>query len=292
MPDREEQLLQAFGHPAPPGAITQRQFDDHEPALHRIAAPDAAPSDSDLILYCYDLRFVPLQADLFRWAFLILLGRWRQRLLEGDRGSFTENFYYAVTTPRYGSGRWLLEEMCPPRVQQSVYDYLRGTLLDRIDAEQTLSCVGMSAPTYSWFEGLTFLGCFVPEFGSFWSSWWSIKTTGRAVAAVQYASCLLFDASDNPVFAPWTSHGGGGPPCLWSLGGMGTAEHWLASNIDELRAVLTPQSLVDVAGAPARSPRARGGQPSLGACPALPGPSRQANRSVAAIPGRAVPHFV
>jgi hypothetical protein len=70
-----------------------------------------------------------------------------------------------------------------------------------------------------------------PDLGSLWTAWWSLETVGRAVAAVQYISCLMYPENENPVFAPWTPDGGGGPPCLWDSEGHSYQHCWQSPNI-------------------------------------------------------------
>jgi hypothetical protein len=79
-----------------------------------------------------------------------------------------------------------------------------------------------------------------------WSGWWSIETVGRAVATVQYVSCLMYPEDENPVFAPWTPDRGGGPPCLWEFGGHLYEHRWLDPNIRFLQRMLNPKA-IDIA---------------------------------------------
>ena len=79
-----------------------------------------------------------------------------------------------------------------------------------------------------------------------WTAWWSLGSVGRAIAAVQYVSCLLYAATDNPVFTPWTRVGGGGPPSLWEFAGHLYTHRWQEPNVSFLREALTPHAVVDV----------------------------------------------
>src|SRR5216684_7716999 len=55
------------------------------------------------------------------------------------------------------------------------------------------------------------VGVLLPDVDRLWGAWWSLNTFGRAIAAVQYISCLIYPENENPVFAPRTPNGGGGP---------------------------------------------------------------------------------
>lgn len=63
---------------------------------------------------------------------------------------------------------------------------------------------------------------------------------------MQYASCLLYGETDNPVFTPWTRVGGGGPPSLWEFEGHLYTHRWQEPNVSFLRETLTPRAILDV----------------------------------------------
>jgi hypothetical protein len=79
-----------------------------------------------------------------------------------------------------------------------------------------------------------------------WTAWWSLDTVGRAIAAVQYLSCLMYPENENPVFSPWTPNGGGGPPCLWEFEGHLYAHRWLEPNVTFLRKALDERTVQEV----------------------------------------------
>ncbi len=60
-----------------------------------------------------------------------------------------------------------------------------------------------------------------------------------AVCSVQYMSCLLYDDEENPVFAPWTPAGGGGPPSLWEVDGDIYDQSTHSANIEFLKTTLS-----------------------------------------------------
>jgi hypothetical protein len=86
----------------------------------------------------------------------------------------------------------------------------------------------------------------LPDLEQLWNDWWVLKAVGRAVAAVQYVSCLMYGEHENPVFSPWTPNGGGGPPVLWAFEGHLYDHRWLEPNISFLRKALTPGSVEDL----------------------------------------------
>jgi hypothetical protein len=56
----------------------------------------------------------------------------------------------------------------------------------------------------------------------------------------------MYPATENPVFAPWTPDGGGGPPCLWQFEGHLYNHRWLDPNVAFLAKKLTSQRVRDV----------------------------------------------
>jgi hypothetical protein len=78
----------------------------------------------------------------------------------------------------------------------------------------------------------------LPDVDRAWGTWWSLDTVGRAIAAAQHISCLMYPENENPVFAPWTPNGVGGPPCLWEFEGHLYTHRWLEPNIAFLKKAL------------------------------------------------------
>lgn len=122
---------------------------------------------------------------------------------------------------------------------------MRESILEEIDDQQGLSYKGMGARPYRWSTALTTHGVLLPDVNQLWTAWWSIDTIGRAVAILQYISCLMYRENENPVFAQWTREGGGGPLCLWEFGGHLYEHRWLEPNVRFLRRILNPQKVND-----------------------------------------------
>ncbi len=87
-----------------------------------------------------------------------------------------------------------------------------------------------------------------------------MHTIGRAVAALQYISCLMYPDKANPMFAPWTCRDGGGPPCLWHFEGHLYNHRWLEPNVAFLRGALTPSA---VRGALSKAVERLSGEPEV-----------------------------
>lgn len=123
---------------------------------------------------------------------------------------------------------------------------MRQTILEEIDDQRGLAFQGMNARPYRWIGALTTYGVLLPDMEGLWATWWSLGTVGRAIAAAEYISCLMYPDNENPVFAPWTPKGGGGPPCLWEFEGHLYTHRWLPPNVEFLKRTLNARGVCDV----------------------------------------------
>ncbi|MDQ3031524.1 MAG: hypothetical protein M3Y87_03840 [Myxococcota bacterium] len=179
------------------------------------------------------MTYQPLQPDLFRFLLPVCLDAWAEDLQgRGPYAGFVEQLYPALVRSR------CLDTMLDTRERDAVYAFLRAAILEVIDREQALSFSGMHASPYRWIAAFTTHGVLAPDVDALWTEWWSLATSGRAVAALQYASCLAYDASHDPVFAPWTRDGGGGPPTLWDYAGHLYEDRWRPENVAFLERTL------------------------------------------------------
>ena len=120
---------------------------------------------------------------------------------------------------------------------------MRESILEEIEDQRGLSYRGRGARPYRWIRALTTFGVFTPDIDRLWTVWWLNDTVGRAIGTVQYVSCLMYPANENPVFAPWTPDGGGGPPCLWEFSGHLYSHRWMETNLRFLRETLHVESV-------------------------------------------------
>jgi hypothetical protein len=244
--DAIARVRRAFGDPAPLAAegVWQKPFDYDTAHLHRLAvlAPDAPAAPEDLVAYALDFKYEQIQKDLFLHVLPFCLRAWHEDLTSpfGRYETFVDEFYPALL--RGGVFDGVLNQ----REAAAVGDYMRDAILAQIDAQQTLSSKGSKAPVYAWFHALSTYGLLRPDMETLWSAWWSVGTVGRALAAAQYASCLIYDETANPVFDAWTREHGGGPPCLWHYRGHVLEERWRDPNLEMLERTLTPDGVRDV----------------------------------------------
>jgi len=219
-----------------PKQITQEPFDCDPGHYRRLCdLGDAVPSGSDLVDYALDMKYMELQPELLRYLAPVLLTAWRKDLFEGGEAGycgFVEEFWPALLT---GSA---LTKVFTETERDAFITYMRDSILDRLDAEESLHFSEMSASPYRWIQALVFYGTLFSDVELLWTEWWQMKTSGHAVASFQYACALMYEADRNPVFDPWTKDKGGGPPALHSCGAMIFNIGWKQENLGFLKSTL------------------------------------------------------
>jgi hypothetical protein len=169
-----------------------------------------------------------MDSALFAHVLPFCLEAWREDLCgtNSGYGGFVEHFYPVL------AGRHVFDEHLTAKQGAAVAGFMRESILDEIDGQRGLAFQGMMSRPYRWFRALTTYGVLLPDVERLWTEWWSLSTVGRAVAAVQYVSCLMYADGENPIFAPWTPDRGGGPPCLWGFEGHLYSHRWLEINVE------------------------------------------------------------
>ena len=241
--NKQVELHRKLGAMRPPDKITQEAFEGNDQHLHRLVrlCPGEEPRGDDLWEYIHDLRYAHIQGPLLTYLLPFCLKAWRDDLrgIEGHGGTI-EHFYAVL------ADRQIFDLHLSARQGQAVSEFMRQAILEEIDDQRGLKFQGSRAIPYRWFRGLTTYGVIRPDLSRLWNTWWALETVGRAIAAVQYVSCLMYGENENPVFAPWTPDGGGGPPSLWEFEGHLYSHRWLQSNVDFLKEILTAQRVGDV----------------------------------------------
>jgi len=220
-----------------PSSITQEPFDyDPGPYKRLCMLQGDHPQASDLVNYALDMKYMELQPDLLRYLAPLLLTAWRRDLFEGDAagyGGFVENFWPALL-------RGVALKTVFTEGERVVFTgYMRNSILDRMDVENSLQFSGMGASPYRWVRSLVSYGVLFSDVETLWDEWWQTKTPGHAIAQFQYTSALLYEAEKNTVFAPWTRDKGGGAPALWECGCQMFDVGWTEENLSFLRRTLS-----------------------------------------------------
>jgi len=233
-----QELLRALGKPKPPRSFTQRPFDYDPSHYQRLCAPGGGNAAAgDLYDYALDLTYIEdIQLDLFRYVIPKCLQAWQVNLqASGHSGyeGFVEQFLAALAQ-RQGFVGFL-----PREQHEAIAKFMSDAILDKIDQENKLTFSGMAASPYAWINSIAALGTAFPCIPALWREWWDMHTRGQAYAVLQYASCLMYFSTDNPVFSPWSPERGGGPPCLWETGAFIDRQSWLADNVVFLKKTLS-----------------------------------------------------
>jgi len=257
--DRMVTLRRAYGRASPPERIKQEAFDHDDRHLRRLARlrPEERADVKDLWEYTQDLLYTEIDNSLFAHVLPFCLEAWREDLCgtNSGYGGFVEHFYPVL------ADRHVFDEQLTPKQSAAVAEFMRESILDEIDDQRGLAFKGAMSRPYRWIRALTTYGVLMPDLEQLWANWWLVNTVGRAVAVVQYASCLMYISTENPVFAPWTPNQGGGPPQLWEFAGHLYKHRWRDANVDFLRRTLTVDVVSNVL---ARADEFLVGQPERG----------------------------
>jgi hypothetical protein len=204
--------------------------------------PGDQAEPGDLWDYSQDLLYTEIQGPLLAYLLPFCLEAWGQdvRGAQQGYGGFVEHFYSVL------ANRHIFDECLKPAQTAAAAEFMRQTILDEIDDQRGLAYQGNNARPYTWISAFTTYGVLLPDLGLLWREWWLLTTVGRAIAAVQYLSCLMYPESENPIFAPWTCDGGGGPPCLWEFAGYLYSHRWLDPNIDFMKTILNVDQVSEV----------------------------------------------
>jgi hypothetical protein len=234
-------LRRAFADIAPPSLITQDPYDTTTKRLRCLARlhPGDQPQAGLLREYAEALLYGhEIQSSLLVFVLPFCLEAWREDLRGTNTGygGFVENFYPMLANKN------IFDLHLKPKQTAAVSDFMRDSIIEEVDHQRGLRYRGASSRPYSWVRALTTYGVLLPDIEHLWNTWWSIDTVGKAVAVVQYVSCLMYSEYENPVFVSWTPDAGGGPPCLWEFEGHLYTNRWLENNVAFLKKSLDPES--------------------------------------------------
>lgn len=226
-------MLNVLGPSPKPGAVWQRQFDGHDDQLAEMAKADWDRLDAYLWYYILDLAYQPLQPDLFRHCFPACLKLWYESLMANeDAARGDAELHNALDR---GQAH---QTMMSDDERRRLYDFFRDGMLDRIEAERGFVCEPGANAANAWIRRFNSLGKTVPVIPQIWGDWWRLDSPGKAVAAVMYASGLVFFGSENPIYI-WTPKRGGGGPYLTYCDSWIYDHGWREDNLTFLRQTLT-----------------------------------------------------
>ncbi|WP_239320849.1 hypothetical protein [Epibacterium sp. Ofav1-8] len=242
-----EKLLETLNWPKAPSEIWQEPFDRIRGHCERIANTTEPTDLFDFCDFFLDYQYMEVQEDLLAFGFPKALEAWaRQELSHPD--------------PRRFKGTWHFEGMWDALAYRPIYpeffnkqqyramtDFFVHVLLVRMGREEFLSFRGSEASPYEWIRLHDELIWLFPVAEQIWDEWWSFKTPGMAVCAVQWLSALLYEEDENPFFEPWNSLEGGGAPNLTRIDHLSNGIDHLSketapsANTEFIRSTLTPK---------------------------------------------------
>jgi hypothetical protein len=226
-----------FDNPRPPQTVTERQFDYANEVLDQLArTPHTQIDFHDLWYYHHDLASVELQPDLFDYLFPACLMYWHVSLmLNKSCGGGDIEFHQAI---QQGN---ILEKMVTPERRNLIYEFFRDSFLERLDAERGFACSSPRDLEDGWLSRFNVLGCVIPRIDLLWNAWWSLETPGRAVAALEYCSGLMYLGWDNPLYRHISRFVGQVWPMLDDNPSRIPEDGWMRVNLDFLSATLTAE---------------------------------------------------
>lgn len=234
-----ERLIETLEASIPPKKIWQKPFDGNSAHYKRLCSLNGAdPDGMDLVDYAHDMLYegTPLQTDLLRFLLPICLKAWKNDLFSkqpSQYGGFVEYFSAALAR------RTDFVEILGPKGYRGITDFMRDSILDRINQERELHFEGANSSPYQWFYALGSFAVIFADLEQLWTQWWQMKTPGHAVAALQYMSCLIYKDSENPIFSPWRGDIGGGAPALNETDGFIYDRGWHPQNLAFIESTLS-----------------------------------------------------
>ncbi len=236
-----ERSRSIFGNPPKPNRVTEKQFDGFDHELKRIGTLDWSEiEDGDLWYYIHDLSYMELQKDLFNYLFPVCLNYWYQSLLRSESAECGDaELHYAI---HHGN---ILKKMTTKSQTEEIYNFFHDGFIDRVELERGFKYSGTKTPAYGILYRFNSIGYIAPIIGAIWTTWWNMDHPGKAVAAIKYASGLIYMKGGNPIFGEWTCNEGGGGPYLTESDACIYDASWLHENIDFMRKTISVEYIQD-----------------------------------------------
>ncbi|SQI39864.1 Uncharacterised protein [Leminorella richardii] len=234
-----KQCRYLFGNPPPPAYVWEHEFDYCDKELQQLAVKDWRQIQAAELTgyYLLNLTYVdPLQPEVFRYLFPVCLAVWCESMIDGHH---FEDFLYAVHRGN------ILDRMLTPKEKEGVLNVLCDGFLHRLEQERGFVYTGFQTPAYLWLYAFNELGATQPVIETIWQRWWTLDSPGKAVSAMMYASGLIYEEGENPIFRPWSKTHGGGGPYLAELNHHFDGNGWLPENLAFFKKTLTAERLLE-----------------------------------------------
>jgi hypothetical protein len=120
---------------------------------------------------------------------------WHLSLMRNEACSHGDSeFHYGVHRGR------VFEKMMTQDRREAVFDFFRDSFLERLDAERAFAGSESGFPKFDWMSRFNSISVVAEVTALIWIPWWSLDTPGRAVAALEYCSALMYPSNENPFF--------------------------------------------------------------------------------------------
>lgn len=234
-----ERMSAVLGAEPKPGPIWQKQFDGMDETLRKIAQCDWQDIQAaDLWEYTLDMAYQDLQPDLFRHVFPACLKFWYDTLMADESAEVGDSDLHRSLI----RGN-ILARMLNEAERQRLLGFFVEGMLDRMDLERGFE--GGAGSASAWISRFNSLGLVAPVIPALWTNWWSMKTPGSAICAVQYASGLIYCRGENPLYPARTPMDGGGGPDMTEWDAQVFDSVWCDSNLAFLRSILSPGYVIE-----------------------------------------------
>lgn len=226
-----------FGYAENPVVVYENQFDNFDEELKTLAeTPYDEIQHDDLWYYLHDLAYMELQPDLFAYLFPTCLDFWYESLMNNqDAGVGDSEFHYSLLKGN------ILEKMVNEKQRTAIIDFFIDGFLDKVDLEKNLVQTEITNSIYDHYNQVyrfNSLGYIMP-IDNLWDKWWNIDSEGKAISVIKYASALIYESDNNPLFKD------GFGPFLAQSDSQIYDESWLKQNIEFLKNTLNPEFILN-----------------------------------------------
>lgn len=206
-----EHCRQIFGDVQPPSYVWEKEFDYCDEGLQALARKDWKQINSHELGVYYVLNLVyvePLQPELFNYLFPIYLAIWSEELISSSEYFYHHEIHNIFSRP------YIWQEMMDAKQRAAVYAFMVDSVLKHLQSERGFVYSTGQTPDYFWLDEFNELGHSSPIIEPIWQRWWQLDHPGKAVSALMYASCLIYEEHENPLFPAKKGKSGGRVPEL------------------------------------------------------------------------------
>lgn len=203
-------IREIFGNPTPPAKVTEAQFDDFQDYLEKTASkPWHEIDQEDYWHYLLDLKYQPLQQDLFDYLFPAFLIKWWEGMQNRTGGPEAETDFYAAI-----DGGNVINQMMNNERQKQVLHWMVDAYMDSVDSWSGHLSVSYSAlgpdDLHGPLRAFNALGQSVPITRAILEGLSDLSSVGRAQWWLVFCSGIIWEHNKCPAVQPWTMQGGGG----------------------------------------------------------------------------------